>query len=106
MIELDYSHTDLGWRQTVSVLQTLFMAMALNPHVVKKAQEELDRVVGSGRLPDFSDQGDLPYISAVTKELLRWTCPFPIGLPKRVMKDDMYNGRFIPAGATIVENVW
>lgn len=106
MIKLDYSRTDPGWQQTVSVPQTFFMAMALNPHVVKKAQEELDRVVGSGRLPDFSDQENLPYISAVTKELLRWTCPFPIGLPKRAMKDDKYDGRFIPAGATIVENVW
>ena len=80
--------------------------MALNPHVVRKAQQELDRVVGSERLPDFSDEEDLPYISATTKELLRWACPFPIGIPKRVMEDDIYNGYRIPAGATIVENLW
>lgn len=83
-----------------------FLAMALNPHVVKNAQDELDRVLGGERLPDFSDQESLPYISAVTKELLRWGCPFPIGVPKRVMEDDIYNGYFIPAGATIVENIW
>ena len=83
-----------------------FLAMALNPHVVKKAQAELDRVVGGERLPDFSDQEDLPYISAIGKEVLRWGCPAPIGVPKRVTEDDVYNGRFIPAGATIVENIW
>ena len=80
--------------------------MALNPHVVRKAQEELDRVLGSERLPDFSDQEDLPYIFAIVKEPFRWGCPFPIGLPKRVTEDDTYNGYFIPAGAVIFENVW
>ena len=80
--------------------------MALHPHVVRKAQEELDRVVGSERLPELSDQENLPYISALMKELLRWTCPIPLGLPKQVMEDDVYNGRFIPAGATIIENIW
>ena len=80
--------------------------MALSPHVVRKAQEELDRVVGADRLPDFSDQGVLPYISAIIKEVLRWGCPGPIGVPRRAREDDMYNGYFIPAGATVVENVW
>ena len=80
--------------------------MALHPHVVRKAQEELDRVVGNERLPEFSDRENLPYISALIKELLRWACPVPIGVPIRVMEDDVYNGCFIPAGATIVENVW
>jgi cytochrome P450 len=80
--------------------------MALNPHVVRKAQEELDKVVGGGRFPDFSDQEDWPYTSAIVKEVLRWGCPVPLGLPKRVMVDDTCNGYFIPAGATIVENIW
>ena len=80
--------------------------MALHPHILRKAQAELDNVVGNERLPDFSDQEDLPYISAILKELLRWGCPTPIGVPKRVMEDDIYDGYFIPGGATIVENVW
>jgi len=80
--------------------------MALNPHVVRKAQEELDRVLGGGRLPDFSDQEQLPYISATVKEVFRWGCPVPIGVPKRVRKDDTYKGYFIPAGAIIFENIW
>ena len=87
-------------------MQTFFLAMTLNPHVVKKAQEQLDRVLGGERLPDFSDQEDLPYISAIIKETYRWGCPFPFGVPKRVMEDDVYNGYFIPAGATIVDNIW
>ena len=79
---------------------------ALHPHVVRKAQEELDRVVGVERLAQLSDLGDLPYISALIKELLRWACPVPFGVPKRVMEDNIYKGYLIPSGATIIENVW
>ena len=35
-----------------------------------KAQAELDRVVG-GRFPGFGDAEDLPYVSALVKEVLR-----------------------------------
>jgi cytochrome P450 len=73
---------------------------------MRRAQEELDKVVGNDRLPDFSDEVDLPYTSAIVKEVLRWGCPLPIGVPKRVMVDDTYNRHFIPAGATIFENTW
>ena len=64
--------------------------MALNPHVVRKAQEELDRIVGSERLPELSDQDKVPYVSALIKELLRRGCPFPFGILKRAMDDDVY----------------
>ena len=80
--------------------------MALQPHIARKAQEELDRVVGNERLPELSDREHLPYISALINELLRWSCPAPLGIPKRVMEDDVYNGYLIPAGATVFENIW
>jgi len=80
--------------------------MVLNPEVMKKGQEELDRVVGRERLPDFSDRENLPYIDALVKELLRWNPPTPIAVPNRAMQDDVYRGYFIPAGATVIQNVW
>lgn len=57
--------------QTVSSIGTFFLAMLLYPDVQKKAQEELDRVVGTGRLPTFEDETSLPYVSAVVKEAMR-----------------------------------
>ena len=87
-------------------MKSFFLVMALHPHVVRKAQEELDRVVGNERLPELSDWENLPYISALLKELLRWACPLPFGIPKRTMQDDVYEGYFIPAGVTIIENIW
>ena len=53
--------------------------MALNPDVLKRAQEEVDRVVGNDRLPSFSDRDNLPYINAVVKETLRWETVAPTG---------------------------
>jgi len=91
---------------TRTALQTFFLAMVLNPEVAKKAQEELDRVVGRDRLPDFSDRVDLIYIDAVVKELIRWGPPLPICVPNRVTQDDVYRGYFIPAGATVIQNIW
>lgn len=50
------------------------------PDVLRKAQEEVDRVVGNERLPQFTDRVDLPYINALVKELLRWEQVVPTGL--------------------------
>ena len=54
------------------MLGTFVLAMMMNPHVQRAAQEELDRVIGSERLPDFADRDSLPYLMAVMKETLRY----------------------------------
>ena len=46
--------------------------MVLHPHVLQKAHEEIDRVVGTSRLPDFDDRESLPYIEAIFQEVLRY----------------------------------
>ena len=55
--------------------------MALYPEVQKKAQAEIDAVVGPDRLPDFHDRPSLPYINAMLKELSRWNLVVPLGKP-------------------------
>ena len=54
-----------------SVLQTFMLAMTLYPEAQRKGQEEIDRVVGNDRLPDFEDRENLPYVDAIYKECLR-----------------------------------
>ena len=83
-----------------------FLAMALYPEVQKKAQAELDAVVGSKRFPDFPDRPSLPYVNALVKELFRWHPATPIGAPHRVVEHDEYNGYLIPGGATVFVNMW
>lgn len=53
--------------------------MTLFPDIFRRAQEEVDRVVGIERLPQFTDREDLPYINALIKELLRWEQVAPTG---------------------------
>ncbi|KAH9160853.1 cytochrome P450 [Lactarius sanguifluus] len=95
-----------GTDTTVSALQTFILAMTLYPEVQRKAQTEIDQVVGISRLPDFSDQDALPYVQAVLKEVLRWHPVTPLGLPHKVMVSDTYEGYYIPAGSTVIPNVW
>lgn len=54
--------------------------MVLYPEVQKKAQAELDAVIGPNRLPEFGDRPSLPYIQAVIKETLRWQMVTPCGM--------------------------
>ncbi|KAF9645502.1 cytochrome P450 [Thelephora ganbajun] len=68
----------LGGEETIaSTIKSFFLAVTLHPEVVRLAQQELDEVIGGVRLPDFSDKPQLPYISAVVKEVLRWRPPTP-----------------------------
>ena len=53
------------WSATLSVI----LAMVLYPEILAKAQAELDRVVGTDRLPSFNDQPNLPYVTAICKEV-------------------------------------
>ncbi|KAH8094928.1 cytochrome P450 [Cristinia sonorae] len=91
---------------TVSAVTSFLLAMALYPNVQKKAQEELDRVVGTGRLPEPSDWDSLVYIQAVTLETMRWIPAGPLAVPHRLTEDDEYNGYFIPAGTIVIPNAW
>ena len=47
------------------------LAMVLYPDVQRKAQDELDEVIGADRLPDFEDRKNLPYVNALCKEIQR-----------------------------------
>ncbi|KAK7687260.1 hypothetical protein QCA50_009765 [Cerrena zonata] len=91
---------------TTGAAQSFFIAMSLYPDVQRKAQEELDRVVGPERLPDFDDYDNLIYIRAVALECMRWMPVTPIGVPHAVIRDDEYRGFLIPKGTMIVANQW
>ncbi|PIL32001.1 cytochrome P450 [Ganoderma sinense ZZ0214-1] len=74
--------------------------------VQKRAQAELEAVVGPHRLPEFEDSKNLPYIHAIINECLRWQNVFTLGLPHRVMEEDEYKGYRIPKGSIVLGNIW
>ena len=82
------------------------MIMAMFPDIQEKAQAELDHVVGTERLPDFTDRRSLPYVNAVLKEIMRWHTIAPIGVGHRSVADDVYAGFRIPGGSLLIPNIW
>ncbi|KAF7331776.1 hypothetical protein MKEN_00057500 [Mycena kentingensis (nom. inval.)] len=94
-----------GADTTVSAVYAFFLAMALHPEVQTKAQQELDAVIGGDRLPTYADREDLPYVNALVSEVLRWHSVVPTGVPHRALRDDVYEGYFIPKGALVIANM-
>ena len=68
-----------GADTVVSALHSFVLALTLFPHVQRRAQEEIDRVIGNDRLPTMVDRGRLPYVDAVIKEVYRWKPATPLG---------------------------
>ncbi|KAH9987430.1 CyP450 monooxygenase [Russula vinacea] len=95
-----------GSDTTVSAMHSLFLALVLYPQVQRRAQAELDAVIGRDRLPTFDDRPRLPYIEALCKELMRWKMVTPMGLPHASSRDDVYKGFFIPKGSVMLANAW
>ncbi|KXX81833.1 Fumitremorgin C synthase [Madurella mycetomatis] len=62
--------------------------------------------VSEGRCPQWDDRAKPPMLRAVVKEVIRWRPPVATGFSHAVEKDDIYNGYFIPAGATIHALEW
>jgi cytochrome P450 len=76
--------------------------MALYPDAQKKAQDEIDRVVGSNRLPSYADRTSLSYVEALYREVMRWRPPSPLNTAHTTIEDDIYRGYFIPKGKTFI----
>ncbi|KAJ7665191.1 cytochrome P450 [Mycena polygramma] len=94
-----------GGAETTEVLiRTLFLALLLHPEAQRKAQQELDTVLGHCTAPRLADRPRLPYVEALISEIQR---NYPIGaggLPHVVTEDDVHNGFLIPKGSIIVTN--
>ena len=92
--------------------------------MLKKAQAEIDAIVGLNHLPDFHDFDSLPFITAIVKETMRWRDIVPIGelifslkvielnpgvplaVPHLLTTDDAYKGYRLPAGSIVIPNAW
>ncbi|KAI1443358.1 cytochrome P450 [Annulohypoxylon stygium] len=88
-----------------SPIQSFILAMLHYPDWQRKLQDEIDAVCG-GRCPEWEDREKLPLLRAVVKETIRWRPPVPTGIPHAIEQDDVYNGYFIPAGATVHALEW
>ncbi|CAH1420431.1 unnamed protein product [Lactuca virosa] len=93
----DTSASTMGWA----------LSLLLNhPHVLKKAQNQIDSHVGKTRLVDESDMSSLPYIRCIINETLRMYPVVPLLVPHESSDDCMVGGYDIPRGTMLLINQW
>ncbi|EJD04512.1 cytochrome P450 [Fomitiporia mediterranea MF3/22] len=95
-----------GVETTASIMQWFSALIPAYPEIQKKAQEELDRVIGRDRLPTIEDEKDLPYCHAIIKEVERMHNPFWLGTPHVASEDFVYKGQYIPKDTVLVLNTY
>ena len=76
------------------------------PDAQRRAQAEIDAVVGRDRLPTFADAPHLPYVRAIIREILRWRPVAPFSMPHVATGEDWYEGMYIPKGTVCISNLW
>ncbi|QPG99207.1 hypothetical protein C2857_001197 [Epichloe festucae Fl1] len=95
-----------GADTTVSSIMSFVLAMMVFPEVQRKAQEEIDNVLGSIRFPQYTDRARLPYVNALLWETQRWMPVVPICSAHVAGEDIEYEGLRIPKGAYILSDTW
>ncbi|KAF2288787.1 hypothetical protein GH714_013323 [Hevea brasiliensis] len=75
------------------------------PKVLEIALEEINKVVGNGRIAQESDNPNLPYIQAILKETFRLHPPIPM-VARKSIQDCKINGYTIPANTLLFVNMW
>ncbi|KAI0036607.1 cytochrome P450 monooxygenase [Vararia minispora EC-137] len=95
-----------GSDTTASAVMSFILAMVIHPEIQLAAQEELACVIGTDRLPRFSDRDSLPMVECLVWESLRWNPVTPLGLQHFTTEDDVYRDWFIPKGTTVFTNIW
>ncbi|KAF2225595.1 putative O-methylsterigmatocystin oxidoreductase [Elsinoe ampelina] len=92
---------EAGSETTSSALNSCIKYLAANPHIQDIANEEISRVVGDSRSPQYSDEEQLPYIRATVKETLRIRPVTNIGSPHYTTAPVTYKGYYIPANTVV-----
>ncbi|EIM81798.1 cytochrome P450 [Stereum hirsutum FP-91666 SS1] len=95
-----------GVDTTSASIMTFFLAMLLHPEVQRRAQAEIDSVVGRDRIPNFSDRNILPFIDNIIWECARWQPAAPLAMAHLSTEDVVYEGYAISKGTTILPNTW
>nr|ATG29957.1 CYP867E3 [Taxus chinensis] len=81
-------------------------ALLQHPHVLSKAQEELDTHVGRERVIEEADLQELKYLQAIVKETLRLYPAGPLLVPHESTEDCSVGGYHVPAGTRLLVNAW
>ncbi|KAK6943959.1 Cytochrome P450 [Dillenia turbinata] len=95
-----------GTETTSSVIEWTLTELLRKPEIMRKAQAELDSVVGAKSKVEESDINKLPYLQAIIKESLRLHPSVPLLIPRNTLKGIDYLGYWIPKNTQVWVNAW
>ncbi|EKM48214.1 uncharacterized protein PHACADRAFT_203097 [Phanerochaete carnosa HHB-10118-sp] len=97
----------IGGVETTAAIKQWFLAhIPAFPEMQRRAQAEIDQVVGRDRVPVAADEKSLPFTRAIIKEIERVHNPFWLGTPHKSTEDFTYQGQFIPKGTVVIINAY
>ncbi|CAJ2639452.1 unnamed protein product [Trifolium pratense] len=95
-----------GTDTSSSIIEWSLAEMLKNPKIMKRAQEEMDQVIGKDRRLQESDIQKLPYLQAICKETFRKHPSTPLNLPRVSLQPCEVNGYYIPKNTRLSVNIW
>ncbi|KAG6502218.1 flavonoid 3'-monooxygenase CYP75B137-like [Zingiber officinale] len=95
-----------GTETTSNTVEWAMAEMLHKPEILRRAQAEVDMVVGPDAVVEESHIGRLPYLAAVIKETLRLHPALPLMVPHCPSATCVVGGYSVPAGARVFVNVW
>ncbi|GAB2294088.1 hypothetical protein Dimus_028305 [Dionaea muscipula] len=96
-----------GVDTTTSTIEWAMAELLRQPDKLKKAQAELEDMIGKGKQLEEADIGRLTYLQAVVKETLRLHPPVPFLVPRKVIADVKLGNKYtVPKNARVLVNTW
>nr|ACZ63205.1 flavonoid 3',5'-hydroxylase [Vinca major] len=95
-----------GTDTSSSIIEWALSEMLRNPSILKRAQQEMDQIIGRNRRLVESDISRLPYLQAICKETFRKHPSTPLNLPRIATEACEVNGYYIPKGTRLSVNIW
>ncbi|KAF2493596.1 putative O-methylsterigmatocystin oxidoreductase [Lophium mytilinum] len=92
---------EAGSETTASSINSGLKLLAVNFQAQKIANEQLTKVVGEERTPNFNDEPNLQYVRAIVKEIFRMRPVATIGAAHYSTADVVYKDLFIPKDTII-----
>ncbi|KAM3245848.1 trimethyltridecatetraene synthase-like [Capsicum annuum] len=95
-----------GTESSAVTVEWAISELLKKPDIIKKATEELDRVIGQNRWVQEKDIPNLPYIEAVVKETMRLHPVAPMLVPRECREDCKVAGYDVQKGTRVLVSVW